>query len=311
MREGSAIDRIFSSEHTEEQIADVKEKMDAMFSDQDFKDLAEMEREKNPLERGLIDVCNSVLSEIRKKYDLPEFSVPEKNIHIIEEERWPSEGKNGAYKPSRQGIVLREQQNPLGLAHTMFHELAHFHSYQAFEVREKQPLTYRFGVELVTRDRDQQLFSPLNEAITENITRDFILHHRDHPLLKEASDFFLEQQQADPLAKNTRGESLFHDDAYATEEVLAPDNTPRLRVLEFSYPIARQALQQLCEKLSNANPDPITPSGIQEMFTRAMFTGNILSVGKMIDRRFGAGTYRRLGECQTEESLLEAVDQLT
>ena len=165
MKEGSGIDRIISSEYSETQLKQAQEQLDAVFSNQEYQDLIAIEREKSPEERELIELSNEVLNGYRKRYGLPEFQVPEKNIHVIQNEYWPASGKNGAFKPNRQGVMMASLSNPLEFGHTLFHEMTHFHSYIALEIKEARADSYRHGIEVVTRPDGQQLFTSMNEAI--------------------------------------------------------------------------------------------------------------------------------------------------
>ena len=56
-------------------------------------------------------------------------------------------------------------------------------------------------------------------------------------------------------------------------------------------------LKLLCEKLAATLPKRFaSPTEVFAEFARAYYSGNLLTIGKLIDGVFGDGAFRRIGE---------------
>jgi hypothetical protein len=56
----------------------------------------------------------------------------------------------------------------------------------------------------------------------------------------------------------------------------------------------------LIQKLFRRNSQFKDASEIYDLFRRGMMTGDILPLGRLIDRTFGKGTLRRIGELDSD-----------
>lgn len=308
MKEGSSIDRIISAELNDDQLGRVGKAVEKTFANQDFHDLKDIEKEKTPAEKEIIALCNTEIDRLRGSYGLPAFHMPEKNIHIIKADQWKVAGKTGLYKLSRQGIVISAQPSNTQTAAILFHEMTHFASYAAMEYQEKQVRDYRLGVEVRSRPGGLLHFVPMNEAVTSELTECFINSQLDQPLFADERQQTEELRLGDPSAVDNNGDLLFNDDTYYADVRARPDGVETLFTVKFSYPEARQGLRLLCTDLAGKTGQ-ITEDLYQKFF-RGAFNGNILPLAKIIDRTYGQGTFRRLGEQTTEPEFLETVKQI-
>jgi len=81
---------------------------------------------------------------------------------------------------------------------------------------------------------------------------------------------------------------------------------PDVLCKEMVYPQERKVFNILTDKLYTKNADQF--SNREEVFTvfaKAMLTGNILPVGRLVDRTFGRGTLRRIGELDHDTQALK------
>jgi len=72
----------------------------------------------------------------------------------------------------------------------------------------------------------------------------------------------------------------------------------------FDYEEQRSIFNTLVDTLYERNKNDFkSRDEVFDMFVKAHFTGNIYELGKMIDRSFGKGTFRKIGELDkdTEE----------
>lgn len=283
------------------------------FDDQVFEDLRGKEREKTPEELQIISLANEATNEIRQKYGLENFDIPSENIHVITKEAWPREKGVAFYNSMLQGIAAREQPARIVFMKKIFHEMLHFKSYNALqiEIGENPELDeYRVGLTVHTRDGKRMYFVNLNEAVTEEMTKRFAIKLFDNPLFAEET-----KQTKDVVTRYSRavtgsGEPLFDDDTFYAEvegkkswgeavgRLFGAQEKPKKITTEgFTYQSERKILNTLIDKILERNPEKFQDKeGVFDVFAKGMMTGNILPVGRLIERTFGNGILRRIGE---------------
>ena len=65
-------------------------------------------------------------------------------------------------------------------------------------------------------------------------------------------------------------------------------------LLSFPYKAERDALRNLINKIVDRNSD-LSYADIFDMFCKGKFSGNILTIGKLVEKTFGRGTFKKLG----------------
>lgn len=318
MEKFSSIDRIVGAipEAEKEQVL---EKYAERFDDQSILGLEKKEREKTPEELQIISLANSLTNKVLKKYDLDVFDVPPENVHIMKEGEWPK-GDTAIAKFSirHQAVYSREQISSIALLHKTVHELLHFKSYNSMQVpmggTKDRVEAYRVGLTVAGREGKEHFFRALNEAITEELAKRIILSLRDlhHPLF--AKEF---RETKETMAKATNavsdsGRPLFSEDTFYVQEgeseqlsfwqsamgrVSGKKERKRILTESFGYTFERSILHSLTKKLFEKNKDRFKNSDeVLELFTKAMMTGNLLEIGRLVDNSFEKGTFRKLGE---------------
>jgi len=283
------------------------------FDDQVFEDLRGKEREKTQEELQIISLANEATNEVRQRYGLENFDIPPENIHVIAEEAWPREKGVAFYNSILQGIVAREQPARIVFMKKIFHEMLHFKSYNALQIEtgENPELDeYRVGLTVHTRDGKSMYFVNLNEAVTEEMTKRFATKLFDNSLFagetKQTKDVITRY----PRAVTGSGEPLFDEDTFYAEvegkkswgeavgRLFGAQEKPKKITTEgFTYQLERKILNTLIDKIFERNPEKFQDrEEIFEIFAKGMMTGNILPVGRLIERTFGNGTLRRIGE---------------
>ena len=283
------------------------------FDDQVFEDLRGKEREKTPEEMQIISLANEATNKIRQKYDLENFDIQPDNIHVVTEEAWPREKGVAFYNSMLQGIATREQPAKVVFMKKVFHEMLHFKSYNALQITsgENPELDeYRVGLTVHTRDGKRMYFVNLNEAVTEEMTKRFATKLFDNPLFVQEA-----QQTQDVITKYPRsvtgsGEPLFDEDTFYAEveskkswgeavgRLFGAQEKPKKITTEgFTYKTERKILNMLIDKILERNSDKFQDrEEVFEVFAKGMMTGNILPVGRLIEKTFGNGTLRRIGD---------------
>lgn len=311
----SSIDRVYGKDVSEEDketfLSYYGEEFREQVNAEALQEVMGKEREKTKEEIELISFCNKKINELRKKYNLESFIVPENNFHIIPKDAWHDKGMHEKHNMSAffsagfQSVAMEEIKSNIGFAKTIYHELIHFNSYQALVIQEKGMETYRYGL-IVTKqtgDGPQPYFKNLNEGLTEELAKRFLLAEYDsenpHPVLqKEIQEMKYMRKEIGEKLHGSNLEKLVHDQELIYATLSETDNDVSLKKERlFSYKEQRSILNTLTDKLYEQNKENVKDrEEIFEMFAEAMFTGNIYELGKMIDTTFGKGTLRKIGE---------------
>lgn len=282
-----------------------------MFAEQDFDDLEGLELSKTSEELRIISLVNEVSNARRRKYGLSDFDIPPKNIHIIEHEAWDIEETDAYHTPVLQSIALREQPAKMVFAKKLLHEMVHFKAYgsvQATSGREPKLEEYRNGLCVASRDGHRMYLRSLDEAVTEEmVIRDCSTLFED-PIFAQDVNQTKAVISSHPDALADSGDPLFNEDTfYALESIhdeesdglepVGSTEVTRIVIENFNYEEERKLLSTLMDKLLEKNRDKFQSLGeIFEVFARALMTGNILPLGRVVDGTFGHGTLRSIGE---------------
>lgn len=281
------------------------EKKIERFNDQIFDDLAEKEREKSPEELQLIGIANDMTNEIRRQYGLDDFDVPPENIHIIKKEKWPEnyDSTSAFYNSELQGVVMEDHHSRIVFTARMLHEMLHFKSYNALQVTKENDSRlkgYRVGLTVAARNGKEIYFRSLNEAVTEEMTKRLTAKISNDPLL---SDEVRQTQKI--MAENRHIRPAFTEDTFYAaikKEIIKnkdESQTTKIQVTsnDFVYKQQRKNLNTLIDKIFERNPEKFTArEEVFEVFAKGMMTGNILPIGKLIDKTFGQGTFNKFSD---------------
>jgi hypothetical protein len=223
--------------------------------------IEEFEIDKTERDIEIINFTKDAISDYtRKKYD-----IPLQNIHVFNlggvEEFTQKRLENGATSIERGSIVVDRIKSDAAFAKILFHEIIHLNSYTALQLKTgKEPSIglYRSGIRVQTRNGKKILFKDINEAITELITRRFY-QEKIIP-----SEIFDEEDKKNLL--NSRVEEMAKFEALI--DGLWEENKDRFKTRE----------------------------DLEDLFFESQFTGSLLKIGRLIEKTFGKGSFRKLGE---------------
>lgn len=286
------------------------------FDDQVFDDLKGKEREKTSEELQIISLANEATNEVRRRYGLENFNIPPDNIHVVSEEKWPKEKSTAYFNSMLQGVAMREKLSNLAFMKSVFHEMLHFKSYNAAQFttgKDPEFDEYRLGLAVHTRDGKRSYLVNLNEAVTEEITKRFIKKLLNHSLFADEIDKTRDVMTQHSHATTDSGESLFDEDTFYAEvqsrkswresvdrligRKIFGSSATEISTETFTYRSERKILNTLIEKILEKDRGAFRDrEEVFDVFAKGMMTGNILPVGRLIERTFGSGTLRRIGE---------------
>lgn len=289
----SSLDRVVGNLSEQEKQA-VFEKFQKRFETTEIPKLNELEREKTPKEKQIILEANSATNDIRKKFGLEDFIMPEGNIHIIRKEKWASQGEIAVSLPELQRVLIRERERDIHFAESVFHEMIHFKSYNAVQKLTDcdEIVQYRHGLRLFPRSSAKikslpdggslDYFRDLNEAVTEELTRQYIMNQIDNPLYK--NDFDETSELRPEALKRGMYKELLDQNIYSFYKKKDDDT---IHTESFSYPAERMSLFMIRNQLWQKNPDIFKSSEeVLDVFARAMFTGYMRELSRLMEKTF-------------------------
>lgn len=299
---------------SEAQKGEILQEKGEIFDNQIFEELKGRERLKSPEEIQIISLANDLTNEIRIRYGLESFDVPTDNIHIIRDEHWPKRmADSGAYySPKFQGVASKENFIKISFMKRTLHEMIHFKSYNALQStkEEKSNISeYRVGLTVTTRNGKDRHLGSLNEAVTEEIAKKIMsknyLNLSKNPLFTAEIEDSQKIIRENPQFTAKSGKPLFNEDtlhaSIRKESKKNPDDTWTTKIEigteNFTYKPERQNLSTLINKIFERNPERFhDKEEIFDIFAKGMITGNILPLGKLIDKTFGRGAFDKLSE---------------
>jgi hypothetical protein len=204
-----------------------------------------------------------------------------------------------------QNLIFVETKTRAEMARNLLHETIHAQSFGAVYVHGDNLDQHRVGLTILKvlpgREKFNYGFNPLNEAVTEGLTKRIMRDAVEKtPSLKDEATRLREAR-----------EIAAGDVAFIETGEPDVDGFPEEKFYSYDYPEARQALDLLIEKLRRRGPEPA--QGREEWFdkfARAMFTGDLKEIGQAVEKTFGQGAFKKLGEQADGSAFLEFVESL-
>lgn len=297
----SSIHEVFGKNVDEETKSSILRSFEERFNEQKFERLSGSEREKTSEELQIISLVNERTNALRQKCGLESFNIPPKNIHVVSADQWKETKGNAFFSQLNQGVALKEAESKLVFAATVFHEMTHFKQYGSLHIlKDTGDLSVRrSGWTQYRRSGEGRYFTRINEAIVEELSKQFILNNRQETIFKdEVQDMDLVRRSF-PDAIDEHGSPILDDDTlYA--KILGTK-------VEFVYKKERKILNRLIDGIYTRNQDEFHDrEQVFDVFTKAAFTGEQKPIRDLIEQTFGPGT---LAEIVRLEDKPDAQDQ--
>lgn len=319
------IERIIGRGFDDEDYEIAREFLRDRFGRQDF--VRDLERDKTEEEEKLVAWVNDETNALLELYGVRPLDIPSRNIHIIPEEQWPKRedfaDSAAFYDFGTQAIFYRDNVWRSLFAYRLFHEELHIKSHQAAQYVEedgkKKLEEYRSGLTLTSAKRENfaAQFRKLNEAIIETLAIQFwegkiAKDERYRAEMERVARLqaVLREESAALKTANKLSDEEFEAAAGEICAALPGDGTPEL--VRFAYSAERAALSMLISNLAERTGGDA--GEIFGLFVKSALSGHMVELGRLIDRTFGAGTFKRLGaissQKHTKEELLAFVSDL-
>jgi hypothetical protein len=280
--------------------------LEAQFTEEEIKEIEKEEVKKTPEQIAMINFINDEINQLMEKFGIESFDVPEKNIHLLNREffnkKFAKEGYSNRsfFDPSRQMILVCADKfdndiKLLDFAHTIFHEILHMKGKNVFEIfwNNDETIsykTYRVGyMAESTNEKDlggkkHKHFEGFTEAIVETQTKSFVVDK----LLKLPEN----KKYLDKYNESVKNSNGLNDG--------------------FGGMYDRKVLDFVCDEIAKEFPEKyLNKESVFEEFLKANFTGRILETGRLVEKTFGKGSFRILGDMNPDtDSTSELIEKL-
>lgn len=307
--------------------ADVEEEKDILdFFKQLFekggKNLVEKEHPEELSE--LITAVNGFLRKFLKRYGLDSVDIPAENIHIVDRARLTPEQigiLDRKYKdrmavyvaPTQQIMFFRDYaaDNKMEFTQALVHEMLHLNSFLSLQ-KQKAGKIYdyklttesesgqediflkyrRLGFRIYSSD-DKTYFYDTDEAIITELSMRFDWKYFSRlPLLAEE---YKGRQETIKRAVRQLGESA--EELKKKWAVVKIVDGKIVAIKNYSHKKERAGLDELISDLYEKNKSDFSSrEEIFGLFAKASLTGRLLPIAKLIEKTYGKGSFKQLGE---------------
>lgn len=282
------------------------------FSEQDFKDLRALERPPKPEELEIFALANRATNKLLNQYGLGNFDWPAANIHVIPKDKWPEvraklglrKGDSSAYIPHLQAVFCEEDASRLSTLEHSAHEMIHAKAFQSQNALYYEDIGLtalekrRSGLESHSATGNTH-FQLLDEAIAVELEKRVVEEARRDPLFEREVRFIDRSLELEP--------DLRKKDIYAMQAAGVEVGDQRFVHVKWRtrpYLRPRVALNKIIDALYENNKDNFQDrEAVFALFANAALTGQMIPLGRVIEKTYGPGTFRELGVCETAEDL--------
>ena len=300
---------------TPEDKAKILKEKERMFKEQNFKNLADVELKKTNEEIEIIDLINQETNKHLRNLGLKEFNIPAKNINILNKEGYEKIiGKKftAIYSPAYQAISINEldRNSRTVFASKVLHEMIHFKSYGSIQKQEnEEPEVYRTGLSIISQSGKKQYFDNLNEGLTEELAKHIMLSFKNNPLFKDEIEKTRKHIKEFDMGstKDEKGNPIFDiENIYFIDVKEVKDKEVKWITYSFAREKEREILNSLIDKLFEKNKDKFqNRDEVFNVFIKAMLSGNIIPLGRLVDGTFGRKTFSKISELDANIDKLE------
>ncbi|MEI8062283.1 MAG: hypothetical protein WCG97_03230 [bacterium] len=277
--------------------------------------IRDQEIEKSELALEVIDYVNKKVDELMMDLGLEAVEFPAENIHILPAQLYSEingPSSSGQAKQENQAVFVNSdflRRSPTSGAATMYHEVLHLNGHFAGEMNKDTPHTtfYRKGLVIypLQAKREQRintqlekpwtLFWGLNEAIIQRATRKFNLEILDDIEFEGETKWMKSPEYIEERVKIA--EHLGIDPSEI--DWISED---RKNYTLDSYPEYRKVYSYVLEEIAKRFPDEYKDTDtVDKEFLKATFTGHMVKIGRLVEKTFGPGSFRTLGNMHSQK----------
>lgn len=294
----------------------------ASLSPKEREKLEKLEYTKSEKEIALINFANEETNRLREEAGLEPYDIPKENYHIVPSEFYKEVGKDGTATTfyTKQGIIFDAEQfrlNPVNFGTASLHETLHLKGHTTFEVEEKDgklektPFRVGIGIEAAQKfglhGKYHSHFDGLHEAIVVTQEKKSFPKILELPMLKKEKEWLM-SREAKKIIEGIREKKNIPKDEFIWVEGEELEGWEEGKTgssykwKTFSYYSQRQTLEYLCNEIQGEFPERYKSSDdVFNEFLKAHFTGRLLTVARLVEKTFGEGSFRLLGNMRIDK----------
>lgn len=237
------------------------------------------------------------------------FEVPTENYHILPPEEYKNQ-TNGHIATTiceKQGIFFNAKyfrNNPVNFGLTTIHETLHLKAHTAFEVDEAVESPdidlYRAGVSSYSASKNKvrhEHFGGLHEAIVATQEKKMFPAFMELPILSEEKEWIDTDRAKDIRKKISKKEKM------PENEILWVYKGDEENWEGAYYYRQRLVLNYICQEIQKEFSEQFQSTDeVFKEFLKAHFTGHLLTIAKLIEKTFGEGSFRSLGNMSADRN---------
>lgn len=265
----------------------------------------EEEVKKTAEQKELIAFISQKLPEFVKRYGGDPLVISEDKIHILPDKYFSGQAR-AFYHLTKQNIYIRNvSDRPLiDFAKSLVHEELHWNSFQSIQFGEKEEKMRRAGFKIVKgQESESAYFKSMNEAVIEELTKRFCNEFfKQAPVLKEEVEKLeaVKRHRAE-IASQSNIDPAVMDEWLKEAAYVAPasaeENAEEAIIHRYAYVKERRELNQLIAELYENNKNDFqSEEEVFILFAKAVLNGRLLPVARLVEKTFGKGAFRKLGE---------------
>lgn len=268
-------------------------------------DLLKAEVPKTDSQKAQIDGIINIINNERLSRGQEKLFIDNRFVHFFEKEAWKKKypNHNAWFDPAKQSSCAIEPKSKIGLLDVIGHELIHGGDYNAITKKQgKASEVNRIGFSM--KKDNLMYFSMISEAVTLERLRSLVTselennpYYADEVAEAEvvkSKNLNARYPRFTKQGKRKMGPRVFTPDGALAAQI-SEDGI--MAVYGDSYREDRQSLNTLTSKIAKYTNH--TNEEVFDMFVDVNVTGNYLPVARIMEKTFGKGSFRKLGENST------------
>jgi len=307
----------------------VREKIEQAFSNHfesltlpEQRQLEKLEYPKSEQQLALIGFANQETSSLMEEAGIKPYDVPAENYHIIppclykEISGRVNDNSTATAFLTKQGIVANAEHirdNLVLFGTSAIHELLHLKAHLSMEVQEengKVDTAYREGVFVRSLQSDgyhgkyHEHFVGLDEGIVTETEKKLYIKLLDHPELAKEKEWLMTNEAQKLKKEFAEKKEIPEDDIIWINKPEEKKDTISVSATGKAIPYSKQraVLNYVCSEIQKQFPDKYqNEEDVYKIFLKANFTGQLLSIAKLVEKTFGKVSFRMLGNMNTTD----------
>ncbi len=274
-------------------------------------EIIKLEVPKTPEQVALIDFANQEINRLRSEFGLAAYTFPTQNFHILPYNTFrkfvQNDSANATSVIDKQTVFLNQANVAEKLpffGSVVFHETLHMKGHLAWEYQDREGgrtnSIYRMGTAVIASQKnilegkDHTHFTGLNEAIVSEL--------QQRNFSKMMGLTFLSKEKRDLNSAESQGIKTQISNRWGvkSEDIIWIKSAQDFEVI--SYKEQRAVLAYVCETISANFKDKYpNADSVYEEFFKAHFTGELLTIARLVEDTFGKGAFRELGYMKDDD----------